>query len=129
MTQLSTFIAAYERLVAEGRVPDAVARVVRLTVCTGTDASGGRVADPCPSYHDERKGRGTGHCRACGCADWPVSQMHVQGNRLLTKLGWVPGRVWFPMGCPVGKFPAQDGRRKQRKEARCSITTTRPAGS
>ncbi len=90
------FFLAYDRLVREGRVPDAVA-ATRLATCA-----------PCPHYRGEDKGPGTGHCGVCGCPRWPVSQMHVNGP--LNRMG-LPGKVWFPMGCPIGRFPEHPGRR------------------
>ncbi len=96
MDGIVSFASAYGRLVLEGRVPDDVAQH-RLAICSA-----------CPHYQGEDKGPGTGHCRACGCLDWPISQMHVNGP--LNRIG-IPGKVWFPMGCPQGKFPAHPGRR------------------
>ena len=125
------FAAAHAQLTIEGRVHPHVANH-RITVCTGVNERGTKVDAPCPHYQDERGGRGTGHCRACGCRDWPISQMHVEGKGLVglgAKIGACPGKAWFPIGCPIGRFGPQDGRRKQRKEARCSTTTTPPAAS
>jgi hypothetical protein len=106
------FAAAHKRLITEGRVPDHVAHY-RLTVCTGTTKDGKFVSAKCPRYKKEDKGWGTGHCKGCGCPDWPISQMHRNG--LLSDAE--PGKAWFPIGCPLGKFSEHPGRR-----AKASIT-------
>ncbi len=98
----TSFATAYKELVLEGRVPDDVAHA-RLTVCA-----------ECPAYQGEDNGPGTGHCGACICPRWPVSQMHVDGP--LNRIG-IPGKAWFPMGCPLGKFPEHPGRRAVQSDA------------
>jgi hypothetical protein len=100
------FAAAHKRLALEGRVPDHVAQY-RLTVCTGVTQDGTTVSEACPRYVKEEKGRGSGHCRGCGCPDWPISQMHREG--FLSSLE--PGKAWFPIGCPIGRFSPHPGRR------------------
>jgi hypothetical protein len=102
------FAAAHKRLITEGRVPDHVAHY-RLTVCTGVTKGGEKVSHRCPRYKLEDKGWGTGHCKGCGCPDWPISQMHRNG--LLSDAE--PGKAWFPIGCPLGKFSDHPGRRSK----------------
>lgn len=98
------FVTAHKQLITQGRVPDAVAHE-RLSICTGITVEGKKIAEPCPRYEDEKGGWGTGHCKACGCLDWPISQMHRPGKTL------EPGKAWFPFGCPARKFPPAPGRR------------------
>lgn len=100
---MTAFIQAHLQLLAEGRVPDAVAHA-RLTICTGNDENGRAVDRCCEYYRDEQNGWGSGHCRACGCPDWPISRMHRPRSL-------EPGKAWFPMGCPAGKYAYHPGRR------------------
>lgn len=102
------FAVAHARLFREGKVPDEVAHV-RLAVCTGITVKGEKVGDPCPKYTDENGGWGSGHCKACGCPSWPISRMHRPGSRL-------PGKAWYSMACPMGKFPEHPGRRVQSRK-------------
>lgn len=92
MSKIWSFIYENDRLIREGRVPDDVAKT-RLDICAS-----------CEKYKGETKGPGTGHCRACGCGGWPISQMHT-GSKIF------PGRAWYPMGCPMGLFDYHPGRK------------------
>lgn len=94
----------HARLLREGRVPEHIA-YHRLAVCTGITVEGVKVSEPCAAYRDENGGWGSGHCRACGCPNWPISQMHREGKTA------TPGKVWFPMGCPRGHYSEHPGRR------------------
>lgn len=90
---MTTFATAHFQLLVEGKVPDRVA-AERLAICA-----------TCEHYHDEIRGQpGTGHCRACGCPEWPISRMHRPGKI-------EPGRAWFPLACPAGKYPYHKGRK------------------
>lgn len=89
----TTFAVAHLQLMIEGKVPDAIAKQ-RLTICM-----------QCDRYKDEIDGQpGSGHCRACGCPDWPISRMHRPGRL-------EPGKAWFPLACPLGRYPYHPGRR------------------
>ena len=85
---MTSFLTAHAELVKYGRVPQAIAHD-RIETCRA-----------CAHYHGEDRGWGTGHCKACGCPSWPISRMHRPGAVVS------PGKAWFPMGCPRGKFPA-----------------------
>jgi len=110
LDEMRSFAHNHTRLIEEGRVPEEVANH-RLAVCTGVTPDGIRVSDTCSRYRAEEKGWGTGHCKGCGCPDWPVSQMRVEGILLKLSCGLVPGKAYFPMGCPIGKFSEHAGRR------------------
>lgn len=91
---LYDFAAAHLRLVMEGRVRRPVANH-RLTVCSGLNAAGERVSDPCPSYNAAKD-----RCTACGCPDWPIARMR--------RKVWYPGAI-----CPLGRFGDAPGRRQR----------------
>lgn len=98
------FVTAHARLLKEGRVPQEVGEY-RLTVCTGVDPDGNRVTDKCPQYVNENGRRGSGHCKGCGCPEWTISEMD-------TGKVFPPGKAWYPMQCPKGRFSEHNGRRK-----------------
>ena len=99
------FAVAHARLLAEGRVPEQAGQH-RLTCCTGVTADGECVSEPCPSYQGEHNGRGSGHCKACRCPNWPIAEMHREGKKV------EPGKCWFPsLACPQGRFTETPGRR------------------
>lgn len=97
------FVTASKDLLTQGKVPDHVAEY-RLTVCTGLTKDGDKVSKKCPNYVNENGRRGSGHCKGCGCPEWGVAEMDRPGKIL-------PGKVWYPMGCPKGRFAAMPGRR------------------
>ncbi len=106
-TNVFEFAIAHKQLLSQGRVPNEVAHY-RLTVCTGHTAEGIKVSMPCPAYTGDQDGRrGSGHCRGCGCPEWEIAEMNRDG--LMNKLA--PGKAWYPMGCPKGRFSAEPGRR------------------
>ena len=99
------FATAHAHLLAEGRVPEAAGQH-RITCCTGITQDGERVSEPCPSYQNERNGRGSGHCADCRCPSWPISEMHREGKTV------EPGKAWFPsLACPQNRFTEAPGRR------------------
>ena len=100
------FATAQAELLLQGRVPKEVAEY-RLTVCTGITKDGKKVATVCPNYVNENGRRGSGHCKGCGCPEWSLSEMDRSG--FMDKLA--PGKAWYPMGCPKGRFSSQPGRR------------------
>ena len=106
------FATAHKRLALEGRVPTEVAQY-RLTVCTGLNVDGQQVSDKCPNYVNENGRRGSGHCEGCGCPKWEISEMD-------TGKTFPPGKAWYPMGCPKGRFAEHDGRRKRGAETSIS---------
>jgi len=120
-----TFVKAHRELLKQGRVPDHVAHH-RIAVCTGITVEGRKVSAACPAYKHEDKGWGTGHCKACGCPDWKISEMH-RPERIVE-----PGKAWFPMGCPIDKFSAAPGRRvdaeanKEQRQTSPTLIDSRP---
>lgn len=104
-SRIIDFATAHARLLTEGRVPEQAGQH-RITCCTGVTLDGERVSEPCPSYRGEHNGRGSGHCKACGCPSWPIAEMHREGKTL------EPGKAWFPsLACPQGRFTETPGRR------------------
>lgn len=95
-SKVDDFIAAHKKLIKEGRVKKEVADF-RLTLCTGTDKEGQMVTLPCIHYTGSTAKRGSGKCTACGCKTWKISEMRL--------------KVYYPMGCPVGRFSEMPGRR------------------
>lgn len=114
---MRSFAHNHERLIKEGRVPDVVAHH-RLASCTGITKDGTKVSEPCTRYKNEKGGWGTGHCIGCGCPEWPIAQMRVEGLLVKLSCGTVPGKAWFPMACPIGRFSEHLGRRALKKAAR-----------
>ena len=101
------FFTAHKELLLQGRVSDDVAQY-RLTVCTGVNEAGEKVSAQCTMYTgDKDDKRGSGHCKGCGCPEWELAEMSRGGfaNKL------APGKAWYPMGCPKGRFSEMPGRR------------------
>jgi hypothetical protein len=115
LSKMTEFLAAHRNLLREGRVPDEVAHF-RLSICTGVLVSGEKVSEPCPNYKiTEDSAWGTGHCKACGCPDWPISEMH-RPKKIME-----PGKAWFPMGCPQLRFSGMPGRRAKQKQEKSDV--------
>lgn len=88
------FAKAAATLAKQGPVSDAVYEH-RITICTGVTVEGVRLSEPCDAYKGEDKGRGSGHCKGCGCPDWPISEMTKKAR--------------FPKGCPRSKWSEMSG--------------------
>lgn len=97
-SKIGSFIKAHEELLLQGPVREEVADY-RLTVCTGRTENNGQVTASCIHYKGEKKIRGDGHCGACSCPDWKISEMRK--------------KVYYPMECPVNRFSAMPGKRKK----------------
>ncbi len=106
------FAVAHKDLLLQGRVPSEVAQY-RLTVCTGKNEDGEKVSTQCPAYTGDVDGRrGSGHCEGCGCPKWEIAEMDRNG--FMESIA--PGKAWYPMGCPKGRFSAEPGRRSAARD-------------
>ncbi len=92
------FLKSQARMLTEGKVPEAVAQH-RLSICTGKNKEDQEVDPPCMHYAGDKKERGDGICKSCGCPDWPLAEMK--------------NKVYYSIGCPVGRFAVMPGRRKK----------------
>lgn len=99
--KVSQFVRAHKDLVLQGRVKKEIADH-RLTICTGLNKKQEIVNAQCMHYKLEGTKRGQGHCAACGCPEWKISEMRK--------------KVYYPVGCPINRYSPMPGRRRIKNE-------------